>query len=243
MGETPHEVLDYLRKHSPGLPAGTRVDDLEDVAVLLLWQWWNHRRQMLHWMEQVVKLGASRTGFAAVFGIRSTQGFRDQLDRLHALLDETGPGRPDEQAMRADRASAAERANRPVDSPERAWLDAHLDEYRAVAQLVVDLYMDVEEASAHAIAEVRTAVRRGEFTAESLADLGLAVEQIASSRVEVPRPRPVDAEGEFDENGTVTAEQEAEYLDRVSDVHDRIRAVVTGFAQLQERRRDAATGL
>lgn len=36
----PGELRDCLRKHAGSWSAGLRIDDLDDVTVLLVWRWW-----------------------------------------------------------------------------------------------------------------------------------------------------------------------------------------------------------
>jgi hypothetical protein len=233
MGHTPRDVLTYLRRRYPDFTPGLRADDLNDVAVLLLGKWWDDHREALFWLRQVVSLGANRREFAAVFGITSSQGFKDWLDRLEALLDPTGPGRPDEQAMRADRRSAAQEANRPATGEQR-WVADNMSRYAELAQAAVGLYMDVDEDTAEQLSEVRRDVKDGAYTdGDPLVVLGLAVEALEECEVVVRRRHLEDGEQH-------TPEELARYAAAEADVRSRIEDVVGRWATLQQQRREAA---
>jgi hypothetical protein len=176
MGSTPADVRFYLRRNAGRLPDGLLADDLPDVAVLLLDQWWHGREEERFWTDVVIRLGADRAEFArAAAGITSRQGFRDWSDRLHELLDETGSGRPDEQAARARRAEAAAAAA----GGDEGWLRANLRRYVSLAYRVARLYPRVGEEAADDVLEVVRDVRRPEtFGAAAVVALGWAVEAL-----------------------------------------------------------------
>lgn len=232
MGHLPRDVLAYLRRRAPQLPDGLRVDDLDDVAVLLLGNWWDEQRELLFWLRQVVKLGAARKEFAGTFGITSKQGFRDWLDRLEALLSETGPGRPDEQSQRADRRSLAEEANRPATS-EQKWLADHVGEYAKLATDLLGFYMLVDDYTAEAIAEVRRDLAEGDYEPDRIVVLGLAMESLEGCSVNVRKRRLEDGE-------THTAEEVASYEQFDVKTRERIGQAVKRWTDLQQQRRDAA---
>lgn len=153
----PVQVLDYLRKRGTYLPDGLRADDHFDAATLQVWLWWQHQERERWLFDTAARLGLSSADFGEVFGLRSRQGFRDRRDRLHALLDDGGPGRPDEQATRADRARAG-----PVVG-EDAWLSAARDEILQVAGEAAAWYHRVDEDTATEIAEIRRELRDGQY--------------------------------------------------------------------------------
>jgi len=153
----PAQVLDYLRKRGSHLPEGLRADDHFDAATLQVWLWWEHQRRELWLFDTAVRLGLSSADFGDAFGLRSRQGFRDRRDRLHALLDDGGPGRPDERAIRADRARAGSAVG------ETGWLIAARDEILDVAREAVAWYDRVDEDVAAEIAEIRRELREASY--------------------------------------------------------------------------------
>lgn len=231
MGHKPADVLAYLRRRYPDFAQGLRVDDLDEVAVLLLGKWWDDQRETMFWLDQVVKLKASRKDFAAVFGI-GAQGFKDWLDRLHALLDEAGPGRPDEQAMRADRA-AVRSAARPGTS-EQVWVEQHRQEYAEVARELVELYMLVDEDSAASIAEVRRDLNEGAYEeGDPLIMLGMAMEALADAEVVLPQRRLEDGQRR-------THQEISEAAQRRREVQQWIEQLLGRWTRLQQLRQQAA---
>ncbi len=153
----PAQVLDYLRQRGPHLPEGLRADDHFDAATLQVWLWWQHQERERWLFDTAARLGLASADFGDVFGLRSRQGVRDRRDRLHALLDDGGPGRPDEQAVRADRARAG-----PVVG-EAAWLGAAREEILRLAGDAAAWYHRVDEDVAAEIAEIRRELRDGRY--------------------------------------------------------------------------------
>jgi hypothetical protein len=150
IGYEPADVLDYLRKRGPGLPEGVRVDDLFDAALLHVHLWWRAAERERWLLDTADRLGIARGRFGAIFGMRSRQGFRDRADRLHALLDVTGAGRPDERVGRADRAAAG---TSPVG--EAAWFTSVREDVLKLAREVDAFYMLVDDETAEDLLEVR----------------------------------------------------------------------------------------
>lgn len=228
MGVDPSDVLLYLQRHVGRFSPGLRADDMSDVKCLLLWDWWEHRRRQRFWLRQLEPAGMTKKEFGAAFGI-SGQGVTDWLNRLDALLDETGVGRPDEKVTRADRRAAMEDVNRPA-TPEQRWLDEHLHDYLEVARALVGLYMLVDEQTAEQIIEVRRDLKHGAYEAGHLVVLGLAMEALAGAEVDVHQPH-------LEEGEERTAEQLQEHDERVRDAQDRVRWVLDRYEGLQRARR------
>lgn len=175
---SPAGVLDYLRRRAASFPTGLRLDDLDDVAVLMATQWWMERDRERWWFQQVVRLGGDRMAFAAAFGIGSRQGFRDRLDRLAALFG--AAGRRDEQFSRELRAEA-----RRVDEDrlvETMWLVGARTRVDGLWSRVLQVEPLADDETASAVRDVQRAVAaaRGEWSPASLTELGLAIDAVSS---------------------------------------------------------------
>lgn len=167
----PADVLRYLRKYGSGMPDGVRADDLYDAVVLHVWLWWWHQLRELWLFDTAERLGLSFKDFGEGFGLRRAQSFRDRSDRLHALFDPGGPGRPDEQAVRADRGAG--------DSGLQVWLAAARGEIEAVAWRVVrEWYPRVSEETAREMVDLRRDLRSGAFGPATWAALQDAVQAL-----------------------------------------------------------------
>lgn len=179
MGSDPSDVLSYLQKRWPDLSLGLRSDNLDDLGVLLVWDWWVHSRRERWGFHQVVKLGGDRVSFAGHFGVRSRQGFKDRLDRLDELHKETGSRRPDEQAARADRRAAAAA---PVGDEQ--WLASAREDILQLGRDALEYWLDVDEETANSLVEVRRDVQGGGCTIETLGWLHDAIWDMTVSAVE-----------------------------------------------------------
>lgn len=144
MGTEPREVLEYLRRHSAGLPPEVQTDDVADALVLDAALWWDERERERSLLRRARALGMSLHEIGARLGLASKSATRDHLDRLDVLIELTAPGaferpvggprsrvRPDGIAgwagtVPATHAGARER--RRLDRAavsDQAWLDVH----------------------------------------------------------------------------------------------------------------------
>lgn len=194
--DDPAEVLAYLRKHGPTMPDGIRVDDLTDAVTLHLWLWWQASARERWLFDQAVTLGVDRRAFAGQFGVRSPAGFQNRRDRLHALHDATGPGRPDEKAVVADRVAA-----RQPDAGD--WYAASRHRMRQIACDLIVLEPRVDDDTYDQLVEVRREIERDAWDEKSIVWLTLAVEALADSPVSDDWP-------ETSELGAAVAELEAD---------------------------------
>lgn len=183
----PGQVLLYLRKRGPGQPDGVRADDHFDALMLHVWLWWQHQNREEWLLDTAYALQLRLADVGEVFGI-GAQGVRDRRDRAHALLDEGGPGRPDEKVARADRAAGAG----PVVG-EVAWLAAARVDVLSLAGDVLEWYPRVSEDTGQEMVDLRRDVRSGAYgpaTWRALVDAvwALSVEEQAAGAQEAAEP-------------------------------------------------------
>lgn len=169
LGTEPAEVLSYLRKRGADMPDGIRVDDIFDAAVLHIYLWWQAADRERWLLDTADRLGVAHGEYGRVFGMKSRQGFRDRADRLHALLDATGSGRPDEKSRRADRTADGEHVE------EAMWLDTSRAEILGLARDVVAFYPVVDDETAEDLLEVRRDLQDGRYGVQTFALLSQAV--------------------------------------------------------------------
>jgi hypothetical protein len=172
----PAEVLAYLRKHGPTMPDGIQVDDLDDAVTLHLWEGWQAGRRERWLFDRAVTLHVDRRKFAGRFGVTSLPGFQNRRDRLHALHDDTGPGRPDEKAVVADRVAARE--------PDAGgWYAVNRDRMREIADAVLVLGPRVDDDTYDQLIEVRREVKRDVWDEMSIVWLSATSDALADSEV------------------------------------------------------------
>ena len=172
----PREVLDYLQKYSgAGIPLWVLQADVCDALTLNNWLWWEDRRRELHFL----KAGRDRGLFLAQLGAQvgvGKQGVIDRIDRLEALLRYD---RPDEKISRASRRAACERQERlPA---EQAWLSVRRGELAAVIGDVVAQADRFDVQDREWVDELEIDGRDGDFTAATMAVLGLATAELRTA--------------------------------------------------------------
>ena len=178
LGGEPAEVLSYLRKRGADMPNGIRIDDIFDAAVLHIYLWWQAAERERWLLDTAERLGVAHGEYGKVFGMRSRQGFRDRADRLHALLDATGSGRPDEKSRRADRTAVGRRGD------EAMWLDTSRAEILSLARDVVAFYPIVDDETAEDLLEVRRDLQDGRYGTQTFVLLSEAVRALRACPVE-----------------------------------------------------------
>jgi hypothetical protein len=185
--DDPADVLEYLRRHTGGLPAEVRATDLLDALVLRHWLWWQQHRVDLWILDRAEQLKLPRSAVRRGLGMRSNQGVRDATGRVRALFD-PAIGKLDEKAWRRRRQDAAEHTA-AVGLRQSEWLTGHAAILAGLVEQVVALVRDQADDDTYtALLALRDDARRGEWSAASLADLVDAADAAEQLQGEPARP-------------------------------------------------------
>lgn len=178
LSDEPAQILEHLTRYSTMLPMWVRGHDALDGLILLNWLWWEDRRRERSLLRRGLAAGLTHRELGEPLGITTTQGVRDRLDRLDALL---AHDRPDEKLTRAARHEAAQHATRA------RWIADHEADARTVIEnLIREIARVPELAPLLTVPVTASEVGRGDEHAVLMAD---AAEWFSELRADLATPQ------------------------------------------------------
>lgn len=173
MGDQPHEVLDYLRRYSSGVPADVAQADVLDGLTLKVRLWWIAEESEWWLLERSRRLGVGPTAVGRVLGVRTRQGVHDRLRlaRHKAALLEREPSR---ESLPVGRGRDGTR------SAQLQWLSAHRGAVQDLARRAVAFRDVAGDVLADDLVDVARDLADDALTPGSLQVLRFALIELAA---------------------------------------------------------------
>lgn len=173
MSDQPHEVLDYLRRYSTGVPAAVAQADLLDGLTLKVRLWWIAEESEWWLLERGRALGVAPAAIGQVLGVRTRQGVHDRLRlaRRKAALLAREPARERLSSSRGEQNDGTARLR---------WLTDHRGAVQHLARRAVDFRDVAGEELAEWLVDVARDLADDAVTPGSLQMLRFALVELES---------------------------------------------------------------